>query len=163
MLALGLLLTAGTALAGERILGWLGLVSGVVVLAVGGSMLLAIVRRRAGQDRRLGNLAAPLGAVALPNRRSHADHDHAHAPRPRRHATATVTATTTATTTATAPRSRHAATVGGELGLAGIGLAGGLVPSPSALVVLLAAIGLGRTDVRRRCSWSPTASGWPPR
>ena len=33
----------------------------------------------------------------------------------------------------------------GRLGLAGIGLAGGLVPSPSALVVLLAAIGLGRT------------------
>src|SRR6185312_13755885 len=32
-----------------------------------------------------------------------------------------------------------------RLGLAGIGLAGGLVPSPSALVVLLAAIGLGRT------------------
>ena len=32
----------------------------------------------------------------------------------------------------------------GRLGLAGIGIAGGLVPSPSALVVLLAAVGLGR-------------------
>lgn len=31
------------------------------------------------------------------------------------------------------------------MGLAGIGIAGGLVPSPSALVVLLAAVGLGRT------------------
>jgi nickel/cobalt exporter len=30
------------------------------------------------------------------------------------------------------------------MGLAGIGIAGGLVPSPSALIVLLAAIGLGR-------------------
>jgi ABC-type nickel/cobalt efflux system permease component RcnA len=30
------------------------------------------------------------------------------------------------------------------LGLAGIGVAGGLVPSPSALIVLLAAVGLGR-------------------
>jgi len=29
--------------------------------------------------------------------------------------------------------------------LAGIGLAGGLVPSPSALILLLAAVGLGRT------------------
>ena len=29
--------------------------------------------------------------------------------------------------------------------MAGIGIAGGLVPSPSALIVLLAAIGLGRT------------------
>jgi ABC-type nickel/cobalt efflux system permease component RcnA len=36
---------------------------------------------------------------------------------------------------------------GGRLGLAGIGLAGGLVPSPSALVVLLAAIGLGRAGL----------------
>jgi ABC-type nickel/cobalt efflux system permease component RcnA len=33
----------------------------------------------------------------------------------------------------------------GRWSLAGIGIAGGLVPSPSALVVLLAAIGLGRT------------------
>jgi nickel/cobalt exporter len=33
------------------------------------------------------------------------------------------------------------------LGLAGIGLAGGLVPSPSALVVLLGAIGLGRAGL----------------
>jgi ABC-type nickel/cobalt efflux system permease component RcnA len=36
---------------------------------------------------------------------------------------------------------------GGRLGLAGIGLAGGLVPSPSALVVLLGAIGLGRAGL----------------
>ncbi len=50
VLALGLLLTAGTALAGERILGWLGLVSGVVVLAVGGAMMLAIVRRRSRSE-----------------------------------------------------------------------------------------------------------------
>ncbi|GAA4607247.1 hypothetical protein GCM10023107_80450 [Actinoplanes octamycinicus] len=34
-----------------------------------------------------------------------------------------------------------------RLGLAGIGLAGGLVPSPSALVVLLGAIGLGRAGL----------------
>jgi ABC-type nickel/cobalt efflux system permease component RcnA len=34
---------------------------------------------------------------------------------------------------------------GGRLGLFGIGMAGGLVPSPSALVVLLGAVGLGRT------------------
>jgi len=33
----------------------------------------------------------------------------------------------------------------GKWGIAGIGIAGGLVPSPSALVVLLAAIALGRT------------------
>jgi ABC-type nickel/cobalt efflux system permease component RcnA len=31
------------------------------------------------------------------------------------------------------------------MGLIGIGIAGGLVPSPSALIILLGAIGLGRT------------------
>jgi ABC-type nickel/cobalt efflux system permease component RcnA len=35
----------------------------------------------------------------------------------------------------------------GWLGLAGIGVAGGLVPSPSALVVLLASVGTGRAVV----------------
>ncbi|MEE4547038.1 hypothetical protein V2S66_34385, partial [Streptomyces sp. V4-01] len=39
-----------------------------------------------------------------------------------------------------APRSRR-----GRGGLIGIGIAGGLVPSPSALVVLLGSIALGRT------------------
>ena len=33
----------------------------------------------------------------------------------------------------------------GRAGLIGMGIAGGLVPSPSALIVLLGAIGLGRT------------------
>src|SRR5262249_19161254 len=46
VLALGLVLTAGTALAGERILGWLGLVSGLIVLGVGIGMAAGIRRRR---------------------------------------------------------------------------------------------------------------------
>ena len=46
---------------------------------------------------------------------------------------------TTRTTTGHRRRARD------RFGLAGIGIAGGLVPSPSALIVLLAAIGLGRT------------------
>ena len=44
-------------------------------------------------------------------------------------------------------QSGHHHRPGGRLGLAGIGLAGGLVPSPSALVVLLGAIGIGRAGL----------------
>jgi nickel/cobalt transporter (NicO) family protein len=113
VLGLGLLITAGTAVAGDAIVGWLGLISGAVVLVVGASMLASVVRRRThprDHDH------------AHPHDHSHDhDHDHPH-PHPHEHA------------------DRKA-----RLGLAGIGLAGGLVPSPSALVVLLAAIGLGRT------------------
>jgi ABC-type nickel/cobalt efflux system permease component RcnA len=102
VLILGLVITAGSAIAGERVLGWLGVVSGVMVVLVGAGMLRSVLRRRTHhQDHH------------HPHGHTH-DHDHPHPH----------------------PHSRWA--------LAGIGIAGGLVPSPSALVVLLAAIGLGR-------------------
>lgn len=88
VLVVGLLLSVSTTLAGDRLLGYLGLASGLLIVAVGGWMLV--------KSRR--------------THRHHHHHDHHH----------------------------------GKLSLAGIGLAGGLVPSPSALVVLLGAIGLGR-------------------
>ena len=103
VLVVGALISTGTALAGHRTLGLLGVVSGLLVVAVGIGMLAAAVRRRAdshgGPD-------------------SH-DHGHAHG-------------------------HHHHGRPAGRLGLAGIGVAGGLVPSPSALVVLLASIGMGR-------------------
>jgi ABC-type nickel/cobalt efflux system permease component RcnA len=102
VLALGLLLTAGTALAGDQILSWLGVISGVVVLGVGIGMVVGLLRRRVHSGHH-----------------HHHDHDHDH--------------------------HHHHDHHRGRLGLAGIGIAGGLVPSPSALVVLLGAIGLGRT------------------
>ncbi|HEX5201113.1 MAG TPA: hypothetical protein VFW27_14380 [Actinoplanes sp.] len=106
VLAVGLLLSTSTALAGERLLSWLGALSGVLVVAVGVGMLVSARRSR----------RSPEGHHH--HGRSHG-HSHAHLyQRP-----------------------------GGRLGLAGIGLAGGLVPSPSALVVLLGAIGLGRAGL----------------
>jgi ABC-type nickel/cobalt efflux system permease component RcnA len=102
VLLVGLLLSTSTALAGDRLLSWLGLASGILVAAVGVGMLVGIARHR-HQHRHHHE-----------HHHHHHDHDHDHK----------------------AP--------GGRLGLAGIGLAGGLVPSPSALVVLLGAIGLGR-------------------
>jgi len=87
----GLLLSVSTALAGDRLLAYLGLVSGVLIVAVGAWMLVKSLRHAHAH-------------------RHHHHHSHSH----------------------------------GKWSLAGIGLAGGLVPSPSALVVLLGAIGLGR-------------------
>lgn len=93
VLVLGLLLTGFAGLAGEAVLGWLGIVSGALVMAVGGFMLFTTLR-------------APV------HRHHHHDHGHTH------HHHANLTA---------------------------LGVAGGLVPSPSALIVLLGAIALGRT------------------
>jgi len=102
VLAVGLLLSTSTALAGDRLLGWLALASGILVAVVGVGMLAGIARHRRQH--------------AHGHEHHHEHHDHHHHDKP----------------------------LGGRLGLAGIGLAGGLVPSPSALVVLLGAIGLGR-------------------
>ena len=108
VLVLGLLLTATASLAGEVVLSWLGIASGVLVAAVGVAMLVGVFR---DHDHHHGHGHA----------HDH-DHDHhhgrAHSQRSRR------------------PR---------RLSLVGMGIAGGLVPSPSALIVLLGAVGLGRT------------------
>lgn len=106
VIVLGLLLTTTAGLAGEAVLSWLGVASGVLVATVGAAMLVAAVRRRSSHGH---------------HHHDHGHHPHAH---PHEHPHAH-------------PRRR--------LGLLGMGVAGGLVPSPSALVVLLGAIGLGHT------------------
>jgi nickel/cobalt exporter len=111
VLVIGLLLSTSSMLAGDRLLGYLGLVSGLLVTAVGVGMLVGALRRR-----------------TRPHTHSHS-HDHSH-DHPHGHAHG--------------HSHDHGPDRPSRLGLAGIGLAGGLVPSPSALVVLLGAIGLGR-------------------
>jgi ABC-type nickel/cobalt efflux system permease component RcnA len=115
VLVLGLMLTTAAGLAGEIVLSWLGVASGVLVAAVGVAMLASSLRRRApghhhGHDHHHHG-----------HDHDHRGHDHAHHRHP------------------------HPAGPGRRLGLVGMGVAGGLVPSPSALVVLLGAIGLGHT------------------
>ena len=66
------------------------------------------------------------------------------------HTTLTRTTTSTRTTTGTRTRTHHGhghshPHTHGRGGLVGMGIAGGLVPSPSALLVLLASVALGRT------------------
>ncbi|MGC9670773.1 hypothetical protein ACNTMW_30025 [Planosporangium sp. 12N6] len=138
VLVIGLLLSTSSALAGDRLLGYLGLASGILVTAVGLGMLVGGLRRGAGQPHGHSHSHShshshghshsdPHGhpdAHGHPDPHGHPDqHGHSH-PHGHDHP----------------PRAGRPS----RLGLAGIGLAGGLVPSPSALVVLLGAVGLGR-------------------
>ncbi len=109
VLVLGLLLTATAGLAGEVVLSWLGIASGILVAAVGVAMLAGVLRRRTSVHHH-------------DHGHSH-EHPHDHHGHPHPHPSRQV----------------------GRLSLVGMGIAGGLVPSPSALIVLLGAVGLGRT------------------
>jgi nickel/cobalt transporter (NicO) family protein len=113
VLLLGVALSASTALAPERIYPWLGLASGLLLAAVGMTLL------RRALHARMPAVAAAGAGHGRPYGHGH-PHGHGHA-----HAGA-------------APRRP------GWRSLVSMGFAGGLVPSPSALVVLLGAIALGR-------------------
>jgi len=138
VLVLGLLLTTVTSLAGEQLLAWLGVLSGLTVAAVGAGMLRAAGVFGARGRRRSRDLSAAGPEHTHPHDHSHAHHhatehghghDHHHDSDSHHH------------------HHDHAAANGGpgRLSIVGMGIAGGLVPSPSALIILLAAIGLGRT------------------
>ncbi|WP_238016204.1 hypothetical protein KZZ52_40740 [Dactylosporangium sp. AC04546] len=174
VLVLGLLLTTAAGLAGETVLGWLGVTSGVLVATVGAAMLLS--RRTAhahghshahshghphahahghdhfhdhghshghrpeGDGHVHGDGLSHDGATHS-HGHSHdpaGDDTHSHGPAGHAHAPAGDGATHS-----------HDPAPGGakpsRLAIVGMGIAGGLVPSPSALVVLLGAVGLGRT------------------
>lgn len=193
VLVIGMLLTVFTGLAGDTLLGWLGVASGTLVALVGAGLLIDAVRQ--ARRSRTPRAGAPTGehphqllaAVAAPasghagdhaadqhettaGRREHQhadtlthdhdhadDHDHEGVPhqhehrtdlhlhlhphdRPHRHGLFGHRHT---------HHHDHSAVEAGQpfttRGLIGLGIAGGLVPSPSALVVLLGAIALGRT------------------
>ncbi|MEU7838158.1 High-affinity nickel-transporter [Nonomuraea sp. NPDC049129] len=93
VIVLGVLLSVSASIAGETVLGWLGVISGLLIAAIGTALLRSAVRPASQHGH---------------------GHGHGHF----------------------APSGR---------GVVGLGVAGGLVPSPSALVVLLGAMALGRT------------------
>jgi ABC-type nickel/cobalt efflux system permease component RcnA len=127
VLVLGLLLTATASLAGEVVLSWLGIASGALVAAVGGAMLVGVLRRRASVHGHHEH-SHDHGHHGHSHDHGHDHHGHAHTD-PSRHGHS----------------HDHPSRRARRLSLAGMGIAGGLVPSPSALIVLLGAIGLGRT------------------
>lgn len=156
VLILGALITATTAFAPTEAEQDLGIVSGLMVLAIGLSLVVSAVRRRrergplsslslvtadaaTADQRELALVGAGIGGAVEPHEHSHVHphphghdhhhghddgHDHGH-----RHGH---------------PHD-HGEKAYSRSGLIGLGMAGGLVPSPSALLVLLATIALGRT------------------
>lgn len=167
VVALGLLVTAGSA-AAPSVIAWLGIASGVLVTAAGVTLLRRALRTRAHQhghghsheagepeERSLVLVAAhtetaPATAGAQAGTHAHAaghthdhphghghthDHDHPHDhPHPHSHAVEHTHGGFTHSH-AVAPTLR---------GTILLGFAGGLVPSPSAVVVLVGAAALGQ-------------------
>ena len=129
VLLVGALISAGTAVAGNRLLACLGMISGLLVVAVGIGMLFDAARGRAlhPHDHDHDGPVHDHDHDGPVHDHDHDGpvHDHDHDGPVHAH-------------------DHHHGRRAGRLGLAGIGLAGGLVPSPSALVVLLASIGMGR-------------------
>jgi nickel/cobalt transporter (NicO) family protein len=122
VLALGVALSTSSVLAPERLYPWLGLASGLLLASIGVSLLRRALRRH-----------------HPPHRHPH-EHPHPHGHEP-----------------VAAPAGGQGPGVGSDGGgdlaagpgltwrsLVPMGFAGGLVPSPSALVVLLGALALGR-------------------
>jgi nickel/cobalt exporter len=121
VLALGALLTLGTLAAPERVVPLTEILSGLLLAGLG-IYLLALAVRRIRAARRTTD-----------HHHAHEDHEHPHE-HPHEHSHGS------------GPAHSHAVPDGplGWKTLAGMGVAGGLVPSPSALVVLLGATALGR-------------------
>lgn len=124
VLVVGFALTLSGGLLGEQLLGWLGALSGALIAAIGAGLIVSATRA-------LRTGAAP-ASWHHGHRHGHGhDHTHAH--------------------THTHPHAHSPADAGKSPtglrlpALVGVGLAGGLVPSPSALVVLLGAIALSHT------------------
>jgi len=125
VLALGLAVTVSSAVAGEAVLRWLGVISGLLVAGIGAAMVRGALRATARaavppagewtiSPIERGKWSIHPVGVSGAHRHGHR-HGHGHG---------------------------HGY---GRVGLEGLGVAGGLVPSPSALVVLLGAVALGRT------------------
>ncbi|WP_328584482.1 nickel/cobalt transporter [Streptomyces sp. NBC_00370] len=154
VLALGLILPVATGLAGETVLTWLGLASGLLVTAIGGWLLRSAVLSRStpGHSHSHGHSHGPAHHHHHSQPHPHPSHAHPHPAPARTESDGSVVALLTKddghephTHPVTGDRHSHTAPAATRGGLIGMGIAGGLVPSPSALVVLLGAVALGRT------------------
>ena len=122
VLLLGVLLSTSTTLAPESLYPWLGTLSGLLLVAIGIGLLVRRARRVEHDHTHDHTRDHDHELVTVGG----GDHGHAH---PHSHSHA--------------PMADGVAPFGWR-GLMAMGLVGGLVPSPSALVVLLGAIALGR-------------------
>ncbi|GAA1226651.1 hypothetical protein GCM10009665_16490 [Kitasatospora nipponensis] len=186
VLVLGLCLTAFSSLAGDTVLGWLGVTSGALVTLVGAGLLRdAAPRARARAHThiapaRLTDEPVPALAGAPAAHHDHYGHEHQdghthteadhHPGHEHKHGHGHPDEQGHSHDHPESAQPDHAHTGRhdhdhghrhglfghhhhhgesqrplGKRGLIGLGIAGGLVPSPSALVVLLGAVALGRT------------------
>jgi len=172
VLLLGVIASAGTAIAPAEVYPWLGVASGLLVVAVGVALFRAARRGAPGHTHGTGpgqhthgpvpapvpargelvsSVAADQGAhaglgstvevAASPHPHDH-DHDHPHDhdhdhPHDHDHDHAHPHQELE-------PEHTHEVADLSPRGLVAIGLAGGLLPSPSAVIVFLGALGLGR-------------------
>ncbi len=181
VLLLGLAIAVSSTLAGEEVLRWLGIISGLLVAGIGVYMLRTALRARGAARRAPAEhtrtvqpalIAVQGGGVAqgppTEQQHNHAHdqhehgsdndghshgrerHDHEHDHDHGRHDHGRHDHGHDASDGHThggkwwAGGHSHEPTIG-RGGLIGMGVAGGLVPSPSALIVLVASIALGRT------------------
>ncbi|MEU0293849.1 nickel transporter, partial [Streptomyces microflavus] len=170
VLVLGLALPVSTHLAGETVLLWLGAASGLLVTGIGLWLLLGALRGRPQHNHHHHgpNHSHHHGHGHADHNHDHPqDHDHDHGPGHAHHNGPAVPVPTAdsapaetlhaapGVATLAPPGHEHLPSAGhtapgrtlrtSRSGLIGMGIAGGLVPSPSALVVLLGAVALGRT------------------
>lgn len=182
VLLLGLALTISTSLAGESVLAWLGVISGVMIAALGASLLRSARNRTAFGHHTHSHHTHSHHTHSHHGHSHHGGHDHGDGHNHAHRGPATLARLGDGQPLAMASSGRQAlvlaarsdgghspvpvtapAHLGDYLieqpatphtsgyktlsrrGLVGMGIAGGLVPSPSALVVLLSAIALGRT------------------
>lgn len=188
VLLLGLAISVSSTLAGEQVLRWLGIISGLLVAGIGAYMLRGALQTR--QKARLQAAAeakaksgalvgapAGTGTMTRPDHRDddddglaehqhdhghdggHDHGDHAHGHRHDRDDLHDHEHAQTHGHSHDHAAQGHGHSHGGKWwsgghshgpgvgrgGLIGMGVAGGLVPSPSALIVLVASIALGRT------------------
>lgn len=135
VLLLGLALTFTSLVAPERVYPWLGLISGVLLVTIGATLLRSAMNRHPHTHARSAPEQEPVPTAHLHARAHSHAHDHAHGvphahePTPHSHGLFSHT---------------HEPTQLGTRSLLAVGFTGGLVPSPSALLVLLGGIALGR-------------------
>ncbi|MBV1854244.1 hypothetical protein [Catellatospora tritici] len=159
VIVLGLVLTVVSGLTGQTILGWLGVASGAIVTAVGLGMLLPTLRHshphphphphpRPHSGDSFGETAGKEPSIPAVSPKLQPTHGHAHDAHAHAHAHAHGHVHGHGHAHGHGHgghRHRHGGGGGGRVGIGALGVAAGLVPSPSALVVLLGAIALGRT------------------
>ncbi len=149
VLVLGVLLSVAVVAAPEQIYPWLSLASGLLLVGIGLALLRGAWRRRSpGTDHAHGHAHGHGHEHGHPHGHGHShSHGHGHGRRATagatRHGAAAPGGVAVATSTGAAARP-EAGLRGDHRSLLAVGFAGGLVPSPSALVVLLGGIALGR-------------------